>query len=93
MSDSPPPTQPPPDPELIGSLSARTAQQPLEFRRVVKGDKELADDIRREFTSVIEPVLVVCEKAKANGFDLSFNIQCDARGRAVLAVLRVTKEY
>lgn len=58
-----------------------------------KPDPEIAAGIKKDMVEALGPVLVVLDRAIANGFVVSFAVGPGPLGKQVIAQLKVLKEY
>lgn len=61
--------------------------------RAVKGDKEIAMELRKEFFDALSPVAELIAKAENLGFDVGFQFGKNAFGQAQIQVINLSKKY
>lgn len=59
----------------------------------VKGDKEIAMELRKEFFDALSPVAELIAKAENLGFDVGFQFGKNAFGQAQIQVINLSKKY
>lgn len=61
--------------------------------KTVKGDKELATELRKEFFNALEPVAVLIGKAESMGFEVGFQFGKNAFGQPQVLAINLMKKY
>ncbi len=67
-----------------------------EIARLVAGptDKQYADDLKRRMETALEDALAIISEANERGFNIQFAVgSAHPLGRAVITMLRVSKEF
>jgi hypothetical protein len=61
--------------------------------KTVKGDKEIANELRKKFFDALAPVAELIAEAESNGFEVGFQFGKNAFGKAVIQVINLMKKY
>ncbi len=69
------------------------ADQFLSGIKTVKGDKEIANDLRKKFFDALAPVAELIAEAESNGFEVGFQFGKNAFGQAQIQVINLLKKY
>jgi hypothetical protein len=59
----------------------------------VKGDKEIADELRKRFFDALKPVCGLIAEAEKNGFEVGFSFAKDAFNNTTIAAINLMKKY
>ena len=59
----------------------------------IKGDKEIADELRKRFFNALEPVCELIAEAEKNGFEVGFAFGKNAFGKTQIATINLLKKY
>lgn len=59
----------------------------------VKGDKEIADELRKKFFEALTPVCQLLGEASDVGFEVGFGFGKDAFGRTIIQHINLLKKY
>ena len=59
----------------------------------VKGDKDIAEDLRKRFFVALSPVCELIAEAERNGFEVGFGFGKDAFNKTVIANINLMKKY
>jgi hypothetical protein len=60
---------------------------------VVKGDKEIATDLRKKFFDALDPVAELIAEANASGFEVGFQFGPNAFGKVSVQQINLMKKY
>lgn len=60
---------------------------------VVKGDKEIATDLRKKFFDALNPVAELIAEANASGFEVGFQFGPNAFGKVQVQAINLMKKY
>lgn len=61
--------------------------------KTVKGDKEIANDLRKEFFEALAPVADLISKANEYGFEVGFQFGPNAFGKVQIQAINLMKKY
>lgn len=61
--------------------------------KTVKGDKEIATELRAKFFEALTPVCELLQEAESNGFEVGFGFGKNAFGQATIAHINLMKKY
>lgn len=61
--------------------------------KTVKGDKEIATELRKKFFNALAPVAELIAEAESNGFEVGFQFGKNAFGQAQIQVINLMKKY
>lgn len=64
-----------------------------EHLSVVKGDKEIATDLRKKFFDALDPVAELIAEANASGFEVGFQFGPNAFGKVQVQSINLMKKY
>ena len=59
----------------------------------VKGDKEIATELRKKFFEALGPVAELIAEAESMGFEVGFQFGKNAFGKAQIQVINLMKKY
>ena len=59
----------------------------------IKGDKEIADDLRKKFFNVLGPVAELINEANKTGFEVGFQFGPNAFGQICVQAINLMKKY
>ena len=59
----------------------------------IKGDKEIATELRKKFFDALTPVAALIAEAESFGFDVGFQFGKNAFGQAQIQVINLMKKY
>jgi hypothetical protein len=85
--------------ELQGRSNKPNA--PVRFKRdtveynltSVKGDREIADELRVKFFDALKPVCGLIAESEKNGFEVGFSFAKDAFNNTTIASINLMKKY
>lgn len=60
---------------------------------MIKGDKEIATELRKKFFDALVPVAELIAEAEQNGFEVGFQFGKNAFGQAQIQVINLMKKY
>lgn len=61
--------------------------------KTIKGDKEIANDLRKKFFEALTPVCELLAEAEQSGFEVGFGFGKNAFGQTVIANINLMKKY
>jgi len=61
--------------------------------KTVKGDKDIATDLRKEFFDALAPVAALITKANEFGFEVGFQFGPNAFGQVTIQAINIMKKY
>ena len=74
------------------TMNSNPAENEARFN-IVKGDKEIADELRKRFFDVLAPVCQLIGEAEKHGFEVGFGFGADAFGNKVINHIHLMKKY
>ena len=66
---------------------------PMNEIRTVKGDKEIANELRKKFFDALDPVAELISEANASGFEVGFQFGPNAFGKVSVQQINLMKKY
>ena len=61
--------------------------------KTVKGDKEIANELRKKFIDALDPVAELIAEANAIGFEVGFQFGPNAFGKVQVQAVNLMKKY
>lgn len=61
--------------------------------KAVKGDREIAEELRKKFFEALTPVCELLGEASEVGFEIGFGFGKDAFGRTIIQHINLMKKY
>ena len=68
-------------------------EYPMNEIKTVKGDKDIATDLRKEFFDALAPVAALITKANEYGFEVGFQFGPNAFGQVQIMAINIMKKY
>lgn len=59
----------------------------------IKGDKEIAEDLRKKLYDALQPIVGLIAEADQNGFEVGFAFGKDAFGKTAIQQIHLSKRY
>jgi hypothetical protein len=75
-------------PEFTPLRSSKTVEM-----TTIKGDKEIATELRQKFFDALAPVAELIAEAESNGFEVGFQFGKNAFGKAQIMSINLMKKY
>jgi len=70
-----------------------SASGPTSMLSTVKGDKEIATELRKKFFDALDPVAELIAEANQFGFEVGFQFGPDAFGKVQVQAINIMKKY
>lgn len=81
--------------DLDGKESKHNSPPPHTLATItsIKGDKEIATELRKKFYDALAPVAELIAEAEQNGFEVGFQFGKNAFGKAQIQIINIMKKY
>ena len=74
------------------TMNSNPAENEARFN-TVKGDKEIADELRKRFFECLEPICKLIAEADSHGFEVGFGFGKDVFGKTQIQHINLMKKY
>lgn len=61
--------------------------------QTIKGDKEIADELRKKFFDALTPICELIAEAERNGFEVGFGFGKNPFGQTIIQNINLMKKY